>query len=199
MPSQVKGTRRNLDNALDKTKAEDEEPEYEVEKIVEEKKEKGRSKFLIKWKGCEDLTWEPESNLTNSKNLIDAFRRKNAKVTQKMLNRTKAKVKENMETDVECDENLWTVEVIVGEKVEGEVLYFHVKWEDHTELTWEPEENMVNAKGKINEFRRKKKKQEQEDKKNKNKKINRSNRKNKTRAMKKKKKQTNMWLRKSWK
>ncbi len=163
MPSQMKGTRRNLDNALDETKAEDEEPEYEVEKIVEEKKEKGRSKFLIKWKGCEDLTWEPESNLTNSKDLIDAFHRKNAKVTQKMRNRTKANMKANMETDVECDENLWEVEAIVGEKVEGEVQYFHVKWEGHTELTWEPEENMVNAKGKINEFRRKKKKQEQED------------------------------------
>ena len=39
---------------------------YEVEKILEKRTKKGKTEYLIKWKGYEDEaenTWEPVANL----------------------------------------------------------------------------------------------------------------------------------------
>lgn len=39
---------------------------YEVDSIVGKKKMKGRVHYQVKWKGCEETTWEPISNLSDS-------------------------------------------------------------------------------------------------------------------------------------
>ncbi|GLE06481.1 hypothetical protein PINS_up015728 [Pythium insidiosum] len=52
--------------------------EYVVEEIRGERRirRKGRSttKFLVKWAGFDEETWEPISNLTNCRNKIEEFR-----------------------------------------------------------------------------------------------------------------------------
>ncbi|KAL4509350.1 hypothetical protein ABPG72_018281 [Tetrahymena utriculariae] len=59
-----------------KHESEDEEEEeefYIVEKILDYKKQKNRDLFLVKWEGYEELTWEPKSNLSNVKHLVESF------------------------------------------------------------------------------------------------------------------------------
>lgn len=58
-----------------------EEKEWEVEKVVNQRKAKGGKKeYLIRWKGCKasDDTWEPEDGI-NCPELIAAFLKKNKK------------------------------------------------------------------------------------------------------------------------
>ena len=53
--------------------------EYEVEKIEDLKIEDGERQFLVKWKGYgrEEMTWEPEGNLTHAKTLKNEFFERN--------------------------------------------------------------------------------------------------------------------------
>lgn len=52
------------------------EPDYEVEKIIEEKTERGKKMYLVKWKGYShsDNTWEPESSLS-CPDLVAAYKK----------------------------------------------------------------------------------------------------------------------------
>ena len=52
--------------------------EYEVNKILGERKNRGRTEFLINWKGygSEENQWEPEQNVKNAKKAIKLFRNK---------------------------------------------------------------------------------------------------------------------------
>ncbi|KAF4476546.1 Transposon Tf2-9 polyprotein [Colletotrichum fructicola Nara gc5] len=58
-----RGTRTN-----DLIIVEDNEPEYEVERIIDHLKEPEGYQYLVKWKeyGHEDNTWEPAKNITNA-------------------------------------------------------------------------------------------------------------------------------------
>jgi Chromo (CHRromatin Organisation MOdifier) domain len=49
--------------------------EYEVEMILDSHLHRAKLQYLVKWKGYgpEENSWEPESNLGNSKWLVDAF------------------------------------------------------------------------------------------------------------------------------
>jgi hypothetical protein len=56
--------------------------EYEVENILKDKITKEGRKYLVKWKGYTEPTWESEENLQNSQELLqDYLEDKNKKVT----------------------------------------------------------------------------------------------------------------------
>jgi hypothetical protein len=48
------------------------EPEWEVERILRHSGTKN-IRYQVKWKGYEDLTWEPEENLQNARESINAY------------------------------------------------------------------------------------------------------------------------------
>ncbi|KAG5457903.1 MAG: hypothetical protein BJ554DRAFT_1976 [Olpidium bornovanus] len=50
--------------------------EFEVDKVVAERCQRGKRQFLVQWKGYDlaEVTWEPEENLTNAPECLAAFR-----------------------------------------------------------------------------------------------------------------------------
>jgi len=52
-----------------------EEPEFEVEAILDKRLYYGRPQYLVKWKGYpdHDATWEPLRNLENARELVDLY------------------------------------------------------------------------------------------------------------------------------
>lgn len=62
------------------------EKEYEVEEILDSRIYRNKFQYLVKWKGYshEENTWEPESNLENSKNLITSFHSKHPSAPRRM-------------------------------------------------------------------------------------------------------------------
>ena len=59
--SSTKNKRENKEKSADN--AEQQQPEYEVERILGVVKVNGRLKYVIKWKGYDETTEEPLSNL----------------------------------------------------------------------------------------------------------------------------------------
>jgi hypothetical protein len=61
--------------------------EYEVEKILTRRGEIDHLQYLIKWKGypMDDCSWEPASNLKNSKRILAAFNNKHETELQRRL------------------------------------------------------------------------------------------------------------------
>jgi hypothetical protein len=55
----------------------EQEPEYEVEEIIDSKLVRGKLRYLVHWKGYEthERTWEPPSNLKNASDAIQDFHR----------------------------------------------------------------------------------------------------------------------------
>jgi hypothetical protein len=50
----------------------DDQPEWEVERIMRHTGTK-KIRYQVKWKGYEDLTWEPKENLSNAAELIKDY------------------------------------------------------------------------------------------------------------------------------
>lgn len=67
--------------------------EWLVDEILDEKKENGNTKFLIKWIGSEEITWEPKENLTSCKHALRKFYRKKRKREMESDNTEKKKKK----------------------------------------------------------------------------------------------------------
>ena len=61
-------------------------PEYEVEEILNSQLKWGKLEYLVKWSGYMDNynTWEPESNLDNSKEAINDFHKSNPSALHKL-------------------------------------------------------------------------------------------------------------------
>jgi len=51
------------------------EEEWEVEKIMNKRRVRGKDKYLVQWKGCtaEEDTWESRENLRNASDLVEEF------------------------------------------------------------------------------------------------------------------------------
>ena len=61
-------------------------PEYEVEEVIDSRLKRGKLEYLVKWSGYTDdhNTWEPESNLDNSKETINDFHKSNPSAPRKL-------------------------------------------------------------------------------------------------------------------
>jgi hypothetical protein len=59
----------------------EDEPEYEVEKLLDSRVRWRRMEYLVKWKGYDEghNSWEPVTNLANAKRSITTFHKKNPK------------------------------------------------------------------------------------------------------------------------
>ena len=62
------------------------QPEYEVEEVLDSRLKKGKLEYLVKWSGYTDEynTWEPVSNLENSKEAIEDFHKENPSTPHKL-------------------------------------------------------------------------------------------------------------------
>jgi len=71
--SQVEGQRKEAPQLV----VIEEEEEWEVEKIMNKRKVRGREKYLVQWKGCtaEEDIWESRENLKNAMELVEEFKR----------------------------------------------------------------------------------------------------------------------------
>ena len=71
--SQVEGQRKKVPQPV----VIEGEEEWEVEKIMNKRKVRGRDKYLVRWKGCtaEEDTWESRENLKNAMELVEEFER----------------------------------------------------------------------------------------------------------------------------
>ena len=56
------------------------EPEYEVEVVLDKRMRKGKLEYFVKWKNYDETTWEPLAHLSNVKDLIDAFEKKQVNI-----------------------------------------------------------------------------------------------------------------------
>ena len=72
----------------DDNRSNEEETVYYVERILDKKFEKGKKFYLVKWQNFpeESATWEPEENLINLTEMIEAFERKLRKQKKKTNN-----------------------------------------------------------------------------------------------------------------
>ena len=61
-------------------------PKYEVEEVLDSRLKRGKLEYLVKWSGYTDdhNTWEPESNLENSKESINDFHKSNPSALHKL-------------------------------------------------------------------------------------------------------------------
>jgi len=69
--SQVKGQKKEMPQPV----VIEGEEEWEVEKIMNKRRVRGKDKYLVQWKGCmaEEDTWESRENLKNASDLIEEF------------------------------------------------------------------------------------------------------------------------------
>jgi len=67
--------------------------EWEVEKIMNKRKVRGREKHLVRWKGCmaEEDTWESRENLKNAMELVEEFEREYRREEEEELRWQEAK------------------------------------------------------------------------------------------------------------
>jgi len=146
---------------------EEEDAEYEVEKILDHKYDDGVVQYLVKWKNWnndEDNTWEPSDNLVGSESIIEKYEKKQ-KLKKKeedespAIKSTKKKKKEELEQTEDADDaddaNEYEVEKIVDKRILGGVTEYLVKWkgwENEDDRTWEPEENLVGSEKIIKKF-----------------------------------------------
>lgn len=147
---------------------EEEEAEYEVEKILDRQEVNGVAEYLVKWKNWdreEDNTWEPSTNLVGSEDLIEKYEKKLKLKTGKEEKRSSEPAPESSkkkkqdkplvaeESDNDVDE--YEVELIVDKRDAGGVTEYLVKWkgwEKEEDRTWEPVENLEGSEKLIKKF-----------------------------------------------
>eukprot|EP00091_Calanus_sinicus_P005408 TRINITY_DN1584_c0_g1_i5.p2 TRINITY_DN1584_c0_g1~~TRINITY_DN1584_c0_g1_i5.p2 ORF type:complete len:169 (-),score=57.10 TRINITY_DN1584_c0_g1_i5:69-575(-) len=132
--------------------------EYEVEKILDKRAEKGGyTEYLVKWKNYEDPeenTWEPVDNLGDAEKAIKAFE-KDLEAKNLTMNAKNHKRKSGPNSAIQNPSKIQKVETkekakgfarglvaekIIGIRKEPEKMFFLIKWKG-TEET-----DFVNAK-----------------------------------------------------
>jgi len=130
--------------------------EYEVEKIMERRVKKGKTEYLIKWKGYdneEDNTWEPQENLDCEDKIVDFEKQRKEKEAkaagskgEKRKSETSGKKEEPKEKKKkEKDDNKprgfargLTAERIIGATNDPGELFFLIKWKGSDEADLVP-------------------------------------------------------------
>ena len=64
--------------------------EHEVEKILQQRVRNNRNEYLIQWKGYgrQHDAWEPEDNLENSEDILEAWKRSNEPIRRSQQKKT---------------------------------------------------------------------------------------------------------------
>lgn len=158
-PKKTKAKNKSKKKKSEKSdsKKDAEEEEYEVDKIIDSKRIKGKVHYLIRWKGysADNDTWEPHNTLScpdliqkfndekeNSKNSRDGKKRKGSKKETKSPAK---KTKSNWDSK-NADENAeYEVDRIleVHHKKNGDREFLiHWKGWSNTFDSWEPESNL---------------------------------------------------------
>lgn len=133
------------------------EGEYVVEKIVDRRKLKGRTQYLIKWEGysSNENTWEDADNLLHCIESIKEFEKSQKKKDYKISDEDKKRkgkqdkiplvVKEAIEEDLSnINSRLvgWErgdeIDNILGARMIGNELHFYVGWKGKSECSFVP-------------------------------------------------------------
>mgnify|MGYP003335044555 CR=1 FL=1 len=104
------------------------DPVWEVESIRSHKGKGSKVKYLVKWVGSEDMTWEPLKHLTGAKEAIQDYRKELKKPKVKMIYdmRHKAYIAyNNMNEHMKAVEHLIKTEKVDGEGSEWIQGYVH--------------------------------------------------------------------------
>ncbi|CAH1638682.1 unnamed protein product [Spodoptera littoralis] len=159
--SSKKGKAKNKTKKKKSEKKNMTEEEYEVEKIVDSRRIKGKMIYLIRWKGysADNDTWEPENTIycpelikkyndekENSKTKESKAEKKNNKRKAKKTPKTPAKRTKYDWDDSNADENAeYEVDRIleVRHKKNGQREFF-IHWKGWSSKfdSWEPEDNL---------------------------------------------------------
>lgn len=145
----------------------------------------GIKRFLVRWEGYEEPTWEPASALNNCKKMLEGFcsnigqycmrksgikkqkptsGRKVAK-SQKKVGRKAAQKAAAAVSEMESeDEEEYEVDKILDVKEYRGVKKYLVSWVGYgrSDATWQPLEDLQNSQKKIDEFENSRKKDNQE-------------------------------------
>lgn len=134
--------------------------EYEVEEVVDSKKVKGRTKYLIRWKGYDesDDTWEFEDTL-NCPDLIKAFLKKSKTAKKKTKAKKRKSVNDSGTEDDDDDSDYgggkrkkgsvgggeYEVAKVLNSRINKQGKWeFFVMWKGYgpESNTWEPESHL---------------------------------------------------------
>merc|ERR1712013_598184 len=160
---------KNNPGSVSLVEVDEEESEYEVERIVGKRVVDGVTEYFVKWKGWEneeDQTWEPKENLVGSEKLIKKYEMAESKTgktesehnfpvkdREKKKNHEGSASQEILEVDV--GESEYEVERIVDKRVVDGVTEYLVKWkgwENEEDQTWEPQENLMGSEKLIKKY-----------------------------------------------
>ena len=74
------------------------EEEWEVEKIMNKRRVRGRDKYLVRWKGCtaEEDTWESRENLKNARDLVEEYEKKYGREKEEEIRRQEMEKEKNV-------------------------------------------------------------------------------------------------------
>lgn len=133
--------------------------EYEVEAVLDSKVYKGKTKYLIRWKGFDssDDTWEPEETL-NCAELIRTFEKKGKKKVAKKPKSKKRKTYDDSGTEDDNSDDSdygkkrktgssgeYEVEKVLNSRINRQGKWeFFVMWKGYgpDQNTWEPESHL---------------------------------------------------------
>lgn len=136
--------------------------EYEVEAIMDSKTVKGKTRYLIRWKGWDesDDTWEPEETLS-CPDLIKAFKKKGPKSKKatpkkKVVGKKRKRYNDSGSEENDSDDSdygspskktkgEYEVAKILNARINKQGVWeFYVMWKGYgpEDNNWEPESNL---------------------------------------------------------